>query len=80
MTPLESQTVTFSALMPRSHHRLRQEIAAAPAPEQTTLTSPIALSTTLSALSIAAAEMIAVPCWSSWKTGIAMRSLSLLSM
>ena len=45
-------------------------MAAAPAPEQTSLTSPIRLPTTSSALSRAAAATIAVPCWSSWKTGI----------
>ena len=42
MTPLESQTVMFSRLTPRSHHRFRQEIAAAPAAAgvQTTTAEP----------------------------------------
>jgi hypothetical protein len=52
--------------------------AAAPAPENTTRTSSIVLATTSSALSSAAPLMIAVPCWSSWKTGtcIVFRSVS----
>jgi len=37
------------------------------------------LPTSLSPLRIAAATMIAVPCWSSWKTGILRRWRSLLS-
>ena len=49
---------------------LAQAIAAAPAPEKTIFTSSIFLPATSSAFSSAAAEMIAVPCWSSWKTGI----------
>jgi hypothetical protein len=55
-------------------------MAAAPAPEQTTLTSAMGLPTTFSPLSRAAAEMMAVPCWSSWKTGIFIRSFSFRSM
>ncbi len=43
---------------------------AAPAPEKTTLISSIFLPMISSALSSAAPEMIAVPCWSSWKTGM----------
>ena len=45
-------------------------MAAAPAPEKTILTSSIFLPATSSAFSSAAPEMIAVPCWSSWKTGM----------
>ena len=43
---------------------------AAPAPTTTTRTSAIRLPTTRSALSSAASTTIAVPCWSSWNTGI----------
>jgi hypothetical protein len=55
-------------------------MAAAPAPETAILTSPIFLPTNSSPLTMAAVEMIAVPCWSSWKTGMRMRSRSLRSM
>jgi hypothetical protein len=48
---------------PQPTTRLRQAMAAAPAPEQTSLTSPIRLPTTSSPLSSAAAATIAVPCW-----------------
>ena len=43
---------------------------AAPAPTTTTLISPAFLPTTRSALTSAARTTIAVPCWSSWKTGM----------
>jgi hypothetical protein len=45
-------------------------MAAAPAPEMTTRTSSIFFPATSSAFTSAAAEMMAVPCWSSWKTGM----------
>ena len=54
-------------------------LAAAPAPEATSLTFLMSLPATFSALSMAAPTTIAVPCWSSWKTGIFMRSRSLRS-
>ena len=79
ITPLESQTKMFSIFAPRLTIRSRQAMAAAPAPDTTSLTSPIVLPTSSSALSSAADEMIAVPCWSSWKTGIFSRSRSLRS-
>ena len=43
---------------------------AAPAPTTTTVTSSGRLPTIRSALSSAASTTIAVPCWSSWKTGM----------
>ncbi len=55
-------------------------MAAAPAPETAILTSPICLPTTFRPFSSAAPEMIAVPCWSSWKTGMFMRSRSFFSI
>ena len=55
-------------------------IAEAPAPQKTTLTLSIFLPTTSSAFRNAAAEMIAVPCWSSWNTGIFRRFLSASSI
>ena len=55
------------------------EMPAAPAPVCTILTSFAFLPITESALMKAAPRMIAVPCWSSWKTGIFMRSRSVRS-
>ncbi len=49
-------------------------VPAAPAPDMTTLTSPTALPTTRSALVRAARTTMAVPCWSSWKTGMSRAS------
>ena len=49
----------------RLHNKSRQAIAAAPAPEQTSLIFAISLSTTRRPLRIAALAIIAVPCWSS---------------
>ena len=51
---------------------------AAPTPAMTTLRSSIFLSTTLSALRSAASTTTAVPCWSSWKTGMSSDALQLL--
>ena len=47
-----------------------QATPAAPAPTTTTVVSSGRLPTILSALSSAARTTIAVPCWSSWKTGM----------
>ena len=47
-----------------------QATPAAPAPTTTTLTSAASFSTTRSAFVSAASTTIAVPCWSSWKTGM----------
>ncbi len=55
-------------------------IAAAPAPEQTIFTSGSFLPFSTSALVIAAPTMMAVPCWSSWNTGIFMRSFRRVSI
>ncbi len=55
-------------------------MAAAPAPDTATLTAPMSLPTSSSPLSSAADEMMAVPCWSSWKTGMFMRLDSSRSM
>ena len=49
---------------------------AAPAPDITMRTSSSRLSTTCSALSRAARTTMAVPCWSSWKTGMSRRARS----
>ena len=51
-------------------------VPAAPAPETTTRHSVSSFSTTRSALVSAARTTIAVPCWSSWKTGMSRLSRS----
>ena len=53
---------------------------AAPTPVMTTRTSSSRLPTTCSAFSSAARTTIAVPCWSSWKTGMSSRSRSRASI
>ncbi len=80
ITPLESQTRMFSGFTPRPTITSRQAMAAAPAPETATFTAPISLPTSSRPLSRAALEMMAVPCWSSWNTGMFMRSRSFFSM
>ena len=79
-TPWLSHRSRCSGLTPIAMYRFAQPIPAAPAPENTTRTFSGFLPTSSSAFRNAAAEMIAVPCWSSWKTGIAMRFLSSCSM
>ncbi|MCY1185484.1 hypothetical protein D3C81_1266280 [compost metagenome] len=69
----------FSMGRPMSTSRSRQASAAAPAPEVTSLTLLMSLPTTFRPLMTAAATTIAVPCWSSWKTGIFIFSRSLRS-
>ncbi len=69
-----SQSQMFSRFAPSLISMLRQAIPAAPPPVETILTSPIGLSATRSALIAAAPTTMAVPCWSSWKTGMFIRS------
>ena len=76
--PCESTTKMFSGSTPSATIRSRHAIAAAPAPDTAIFTSPIVRPVSSRPLSSAAREMIAVPCWSSWKTGIFSRSRSLL--
>ena len=56
------------------------EMAAEPAPENTTFTSSFRLPTTRSALVRPARAMMAVPCWSSWNTGMSHFSFSFRSI
>ena len=51
-------------------------VPAAPAPDMTIRTSAILFSTTRSALYRAASTTMAVPCWSSWNTGMSSSSRS----
>ena len=60
--PRESETIMLFLLTPSAQMMSRQEMAAAPAPEQTTLISSIFLPVINKAFSIAAATMIEVPC------------------
>ena len=55
-------------------------VPAAPAPLMTRRTSSSRLPTTRSALRSAASATIAVPCWSSWKTGMSSSSRSRASI
>ena len=52
----------FSGFAPNNKYKLRQAIAADPAPDTTNFTSSIFLSANSSALIRAAADIIAVPC------------------
>src|SRR2546430_733149 len=63
---------TFFRGTPNATYCSAQATAAAPAPTKTTFTCSMRLSTSSRALTSAAPVMIAVPCWSSWKTGIPM--------
>ena len=80
MRPLESQANTFLGFTPNATITSRHAMAAAPAPLTATFTSPIFLPTNSRPFSRADEEMMAVPCWSSWNTGMFMRSRSLVSM
>ena len=71
---------TFSTLTPKALYNLVHEIAAAPAPETTILMSSIFLLASSKAFNNAAAEIIAVPCWSSCITGISNSSFNLRSI
>ncbi len=78
-TPLMSVSVTLAAGRPMATSRSTQASAAAPAPEVTSFTSSRRLPCSNSPLRTAAATMIAVPCWSSWKTGMRIRARSACS-
>ena len=78
IAPLRSHSMTF--LRPLLMSSLVIAIPAAPEPLTTTERSSSFLPTSLSALSIAARVTTAVPCWSSWKTGMSHTSLSFFSI
>src|SRR5262245_16707076 len=75
-TPFVAVISTFSGRTPRCTYRSAQAIPAAPAPATTTFTSSICRLVSSSAFRNAAPLMIAVPCWSSWKTGISISAIS----
>src|SRR5471032_510410 len=60
----------FSSLAPMLTSNFMQEMAAAPAPRQTICASARVLPAISRALIMPAAVTIAVPCWSSWNTGM----------
>ena len=73
-----SVTQMFSRGRPSFTSRSRHDSAAAPAPETTSFTLAMSLPTSARPFSTAAPTMIAVPCWSSWNTGIFMPLAQLL--
>ena len=73
-TPSMSATTTCAA--PAASSSLMIAVPAAPAPDMTIRTSAIRLSTTRRALKSAASTTMAVPCWSSWNTGMSSCSRS----
>ncbi len=78
MIPPMSDAITLPPARPapaRSSRR-RMAVPAAPAPLVTIRTEPSDLPTIRSALVRAARTTIAVPCWSSWKTGMSSRPRS----
>ena len=60
----------FSFLAPNEQYKRVQEVAEAPAPLMIIFTSAISFPTISNAFNSAAAEIMAVPCWSSCMTGI----------
>ena len=80
MTPLVSQKITFFLGMPMAVSSSRQAMPAAPAPLTTSLKVLRSRPVSSSALRSPAAAMMAVPCWSSWKTGMSSSSFSFSSM
>ena len=74
MAPFRSQSVTSTA--PAVISSFVMAVAAAPAPLRTMRTSGSFFPTSFSAFVSPARVMTAVPCWSSWKTGISQHSLS----
>ena len=66
--------------MPRDRKYFAQANPAAPAPENTTRSVWSGLPTSSAAFSRAAPATMAVPCWSSWKTGMSRRRWHSFSM
>ena len=77
-TPSLSHTTTSRA--PACSSRVRIAVPAAPAPDITMRTSGSFLPTTRRALVSAARTTMAVPCWSSWNTGMSSSSRSRCSI
>ena len=71
-----SRSTTTTSRAPAASSRVTIAVPAAPAPETTMRTSGSVFFTQRSALVSAARTTIAVPCWSSWKTGMSRDSRS----
>ena len=80
ITPLESSISMFSVLAPSATYIFVHDMAAAPAPFTTIFTLAMSLPFTSSAFLSPAADIIAVPCWSSCITGMSSVRFSLSSM
>ena len=72
--PLVSTAMQLSCGTPMAFRRSSVAMPAAPGPFRTTLTSFNSRPVRWQTLIRPAAEMIAVPCWSSWNTGMSMSS------
>ncbi len=77
---LHARSLFLSILDRDGQERFARNLPAAPAPLKTTFTSPIFLPTISKAFRSAAPLIMAVPCWSSWKTGIFIVFLSASSI
>ena len=71
-----SRSTTTTSRAPAASSSVTIAVPAAPAPDTTIRTSASSFFTTRSALVSAASTTIAVPCWSSWKTGMSRDSRS----
>ena len=69
-------SATTTSCAPAASSSRSTAVPAAPAPDSTIRTSSMRLPTTRSAFVSAATTTIAVPCWSSWNTGMSRRSRS----
>ena len=69
-TRMPCSSTAMMCLAPATCSIWMMAVPAAPGPFCTILTSSMRLPTTFSAFSTPASTMMAVPCWSSWNTGI----------
>ena len=76
--PFSSQAITSRT--PAASSILMMAVPAAPGPFTTTRMAPISFFTTRSAPSSAAVTTMAVPCWSSWNTGMSSSFSNVSSM
>ena len=80
ITPLLSNIIIFDFLTPDLRSKFVQAIAEAPAPFTTILIFFLSFFWISKAFINAAYVIIAVPCWSSWKTGISNNFFNLSSI
>ena len=77
---MPARSTILRCLRPRLIRCFPMAMPAEPAPLITARTSPMSLPTTFRAFISAAATTMAVPCWSSWNTGMSHRSWSFRSI